>query len=87
MTMNITLTPDSEQFLQDQLATGKFESADAIVVEALRRMREYDEKMAELRRDVAAGIEQADEGLATDFTEATLERIKSKAKQRTQAAP
>jgi putative addiction module CopG family antidote len=81
--MNITLTPESEQYLRDQIAAGKFPSADAAVSEALRRMREYDAKMDELRRDIAVGIEQADQGLATDFTEATLERVKSKARQRT----
>jgi antitoxin ParD1/3/4 len=84
--MNISLTPDSEQYLRDQLAAGKFPSADAAVSEALRRMREYDEKLEELRRDIALGIEQADQGLATDFTEATLERVKSKARQRAEAA-
>jgi antitoxin ParD1/3/4 len=79
--MNITLTPDSEQYLRDQLAAGKFPSADAAVSEALRRMREYDRKMDELRRDIAVGIEQADQGLATEFNEATLERVKAKARQ------
>jgi len=79
--MNITLTPDSEQYLREQLATGKFPSADDVVSEALRRMRDYDQKMDELRREIALGIEQADQGLATEFTEATLERVRTKARQ------
>jgi antitoxin ParD1/3/4 len=81
--MNITLTPDSEQYLREQLAAGKFPSADAAVSEALRRMREYDSKMDELRRDITVGVEQADQGLVADFTEATLERVKLKARQHT----
>ena len=35
-----------------------------------------------LRRDIEVGIEQADEGLASEFTEATLERVKNKARQK-----
>jgi putative addiction module CopG family antidote len=78
--MNITLTPDSEQYLRDQLAAGRFPSADAAVSEALRRMRDYDRKMDELRRDGVIGIEQADQGLAVEFNEATIERVKAKAR-------
>ena len=80
-TMNISLTPDSEQYLRDQLAAGKFPSADAAVSEALCRMREYDRRMDELRREIAIGIDQADQGLAADFNEATLDRVRAKARQ------
>lgn len=79
--MNITLTPDSEQYLREQLAAGKFPSPDEVISEALRRMRLYDQKMDELRRDIDVGIEQADQGLATEFNEATLDRVKAKARQ------
>lgn len=79
--MNISLPPDSELYLREQLASGKFPSADEVVAEALRRMREYDQKMDELRRDIAIGIEQADQGLASEFNEATLDRVKAKARQ------
>ena len=79
--MNITLTADSEQYLREQLAAGRFPSADAAVSEALRRMREYELKMDEFRRDIATGLDQADRGLAVDFNESTLERIKAKGRQ------
>ena len=79
--MNITLSPDSEQYLREQLALGRFPSAEAAVSEALRRMCEFERKLDELRRDIGAGIAQADTGLTVDFNEATLERIKTKARQ------
>jgi putative addiction module CopG family antidote len=79
--MNIILAPDSEQYLREQIAVGNFPSADEAISEALRRMREYEMKMDQLRRDIAVGIEQADQGLAVEFNETTLERIKSKARQ------
>jgi antitoxin ParD1/3/4 len=79
--MNINLTPDSEQYLREQLASGKFPSADEAISEALRRMRDYEQKVEELRREIAVGIDQADRGLAVEFNEATLERAKVKARQ------
>lgn len=79
--MNITLTPDSEQYVREQLAAGKFPSADAAVSEAIRRVREYDRRMEELRHDIAIGIAECDQGLATPFNEATLEEVKAIARQ------
>ena len=80
--MNITLTPDSEHYLREQIASGKFPTADAVVSEALRRMREYDQMKDALRRDIAFGIDQADHGLATELNEATIDRVKAKVRQR-----
>jgi antitoxin ParD1/3/4 len=80
--MNITLTPDSERYLRDQLAAGKFPSADDVISEALRRMRDHEQKLDELRRDFALGIAQADQGLTPDFNEGTVERVKAKARQK-----
>jgi putative addiction module CopG family antidote len=77
--MNITLSPESEQYIREQLVAGKFPSADAAVSEALRRMRDHEQKLDELRRDIASGIAEADAGLATEFNEATLARIKANA--------
>ena len=82
--MNITLTPDSEHYLREQIASGKFPTADDVIAEALRRMREYDQKMDELRRDIAIGIEEAEQGLTTEFNEAVLERIKAKGREQLQ---
>jgi antitoxin ParD1/3/4 len=79
--MNIALTPDSEQYLREQLASGKYPSAEDVIAEALRRMRDDDRKMDDLRRDIAIGIEEADRGLTSEFNEATLERVKSRVKQ------
>jgi antitoxin ParD1/3/4 len=79
--MNITLAPDSEAYLQEQLAAGKFPSADVLVSEALRLMRDHERKLDELRRDIAVGIAQADQGLLTAFDESLLEKVKARARQ------
>ena len=84
--INITLPPDSERYLRDQFPSGKFSSADDVISEALRRMREYAQKVDGLSRDIA--IEQANQGVATKSnfarksSKATLVRVKSKARQK-----
>jgi len=64
--MNITLTPEMEQFVQDEIAAGMFASPDQVVAEALRLLRVQslspEAKLEALRRDIAIGIEQADRG-------------------------
>jgi len=79
--MNITLTQDSEQYLREQLAAGKSPSADAAVSAAILRMREYDRKMEELRREIAIGIAECDQGLTIEFDEAVLEEVKAAGRQ------
>jgi putative addiction module CopG family antidote len=37
--MNVTLTPESEKYLRDQIASGRFQSAEDVVAAALRRMQ------------------------------------------------
>ncbi len=63
------------------LEDGRFTSEDEVIDEALRLLQERDEqaKLANLRRDIAVGIEQADRGVLTPFDpHATLERVRSR---------
>jgi antitoxin ParD1/3/4 len=85
--MHITLDAGWEQYLRQQVHSGKYPSVDEVVHEALRLMREHEQKLDELRRDITIGIAQADARLATDFDDATLERIKTKARARMQSSP
>jgi antitoxin ParD1/3/4 len=60
--MTISLTPDLQQFVDSQVRDGKFRSADAAVAEAVRMMKEREEKLAWLRREVKKGTDQLDRG-------------------------
>jgi antitoxin ParD1/3/4 len=80
--MNITLDADWEQYVRKQIDAGKYPSADGVVHEALRIMREREQSIDELRRAIAVGIDQADQGLAVEFDDAALARIKTKACER-----
>ena len=79
--MTIQLSGDRELIVRAFIQDGRFASEDEVIDEALRLLQERDEqaKLAELRRDIAIGIEQADRGELAPFDpHATLERIRSR---------
>ncbi|MBD2065939.1 type II toxin-antitoxin system ParD family antitoxin [Leptolyngbya sp. FACHB-671] len=68
--MNVSLTPELEQFVHEKVKSGRYLSASEVVREALRLLEErdrlYQAKLAELQQDLAIGIEQADRGELID---------------------
>lgn len=64
--MNVSLTPELEQLINQKVATGMYHSASEVVREGLRLLREQDElkriRTEELRREVMIGMEQARRG-------------------------
>ena len=79
--MTIHLSGDREEIVRSFIEDGRFTSEDEVIDEALRLLQERDEqaKLADLRRDIAIGIEQADRGELAPFDpHATLERICSR---------
>jgi putative addiction module CopG family antidote len=67
----ITLSDDANQFVQDQLATGRFASIDEVVSKVLEeaRVRAAKAKLAELIRE---GIES---GPGVEFTEERFDKL------------
>lgn len=59
--LTISLTPEHDQFIQSQLQSSKYSSADALIREALElleeRHRHYEKWVEEARKKVAVGIE------------------------------
>ena len=79
--MTIHVSGEREQIVRNFLQDGRFASEDEVIDEALRLLQERDElaRLADLRRDIAIGIEQADRGELAPFDpHATLERIRSR---------
>lgn len=71
--MTLTLPPDLEQFVLEQIAHGQYPSADGLVEAALRLLRF---RYAGLRDLVRVGIDQSDRGEAAAFDPAaTLVRV------------
>jgi antitoxin ParD1/3/4 len=59
--MNINLTPQLEQYVQQKVATGRYNNASEVLREALRLMEERDQeretKLAALRQAIQQSID------------------------------
>jgi antitoxin ParD1/3/4 len=88
--MNVSLTPQLEALVQGKVASGLYNSASEVVREALRLLEESDRvrasRLAELRGDVAVGIDQLERGQSTRHDDASLhalaDDIKAKGRKR-----
>jgi antitoxin ParD1/3/4 len=64
--MIVSLTPEFERLVQEQVSSGRYSSASEVVQEALRLLQERDQLQGErlefLRAEIAKGIEAADQG-------------------------
>ena len=64
--MNVSLTPELERLINQKVQSGMYSSAREVVQEALHLLNMWDElrqqKLEQLRKDIAIGIAQADRG-------------------------
>ena len=64
--MLITLPPELEQFIQNQVASGKYASVNEVFLAGIKLLEErerlYQGQFEELRREVMVGVEEADRG-------------------------
>ncbi|HLM00817.1 MAG TPA: type II toxin-antitoxin system ParD family antitoxin [Pyrinomonadaceae bacterium] len=80
--MNITLTPELENLINEKVKSGKYDSPGEVIREGLRLLKEQDElkriRLEELRREVQKGIDDIREGRFTvyDSPEELGEEIK-----------
>lgn len=63
----VSLTPEMERFVEEQVRSGRYASANAIMEAGLRLLREEEE---ELRREVRVGLDQIERGQVVDGEEA-----------------
>ncbi len=79
--MMIQLSEEREQLVRSLMQDGGFASEDEVIDTALRLLQEHDEQamLAELRREIAIGLDEADRGELAPFDpHATLERIRAR---------
>ncbi|HLN31429.1 MAG TPA: type II toxin-antitoxin system ParD family antitoxin [Gemmataceae bacterium] len=85
--MNVSLTPELEQFVNQKVESGKYQTASEVIRDGLRLLVEREElhqtKLDELRREIAIGIEQADQGKVAPLNaKETLARLRKKRQSR-----
>ncbi len=68
--LTITVTPELEAFVRDRVASGRFDTASDVVREGLelleRREHEREAALAEIRAEIAVGLDQARAGELRD---------------------
>jgi len=78
--MNVTLSPETEKFINSQIQAGLFSSPDQLLEEAVRGMMIEDVDVEELDADTKAAIERAEaqfeRGEWTDFDTVAAEMRK-----------
>jgi antitoxin ParD1/3/4 len=64
--MNVSLTPELEELIQERVRSGRYHSASEVVREALRLLEDRDEmrrlRLDEMRKKIAAGLASLDRG-------------------------
>jgi putative addiction module CopG family antidote len=80
------LPPELGQFVEQQLALGKYQSEQELVVDAVRVLREVEAQQRQFQIDVQLGIEQLERGQANEYSLDELrdrfERLKDRARRR-----
>lgn len=60
--MSMSLPQDLQQFVQQEIASGRYQSEEDVVREGLRLLRERDRRLQALREDIQPALEQLDRG-------------------------
>ena len=80
--MNVSLTPELEQLVNEKVESGLYQTASEVVREALRLLKERDNVREHLRADVQAGLDALARGEGRPYDKASgrelAERVKSR---------
>ncbi|MEQ9548969.1 MAG: type II toxin-antitoxin system ParD family antitoxin [Coleofasciculus sp. G3-WIS-01] len=83
--MPITLPPELEQFINNQVASGKYASTDEVFLAGIKLLQErenlYKGRFEELRREIMVGVEEAERGELLD-AETVIIGLQEKLQQR-----
>ncbi len=72
--MNVSLTPELEEWIRKQVESGRYASASEVVREALRLM-DANQRRLRLERSFDDALEQHQRDGGTPLSEVTVERI------------
>ena len=66
VSMNVSLTPQLEQFIDKKVREGKYQTASEVIRDGLRLLAERDQRrtleLQRLRREIAVGLDQVENG-------------------------
>lgn len=80
--MNVSLTPELEQWVQHKVQSGLYGSSSEVVRDALRILHQFEEErirnLSSLRSDIQLGLEQLKAGRSKKMDAALIESIKKR---------
>jgi antitoxin ParD1/3/4 len=83
--MNVSLTPELEEFVSAKVETGRYNSASEVVREALRLLEEHDQaranRLAAFNQELGQRLDSLDKGNSVDPVMAR-KRLQQKSDQR-----
>lgn len=82
--MSISLPPDIEEFIRTEVASGRFESADDLLHEAISILKQRESQRDELRKDIQAAVEQIENGDYFEYDDTSLQGFLDELKQEAQ---
>ena len=82
MSMNVSLTPELENLVNNKVKSGMYQTASEVIREGLRLLRERDGRLTELRADIRAGFETVERGEYKDYDEEGVKRLAARVKAR-----
>jgi putative addiction module CopG family antidote len=77
-----TLPPDLDQFVADQVATGRYQSPEDLMVDAVRVLRQLDAQQKAFHNEVREGMGQLARGEYTEYDNAGLDKLFAGLKER-----
>lgn len=84
--MDVSLPPELEDYVGRKVESGLYPSASEVIHEGLRLLKENDElrqrQLEELRREIALGLEDFEQGRFSTFNEETLAEIQAEGRKR-----
>ncbi|WP_096598931.1 type II toxin-antitoxin system ParD family antitoxin [Calothrix sp. NIES-2100] len=85
--MNISFTPELEQFIQSQVTSGKYASTEEVIIAGIKLLEEresiYQGRFEELQREIMIGVEASERGEVIDG-EMVFHQLEQKLQQRRQ---
>lgn len=82
--MNVSLTPELEEFVSTKVESGRYHSASEVVREALRLLEERDQErqtqLAQFNRELSRRLDMLDQGYHVD-----PEQVRAKFQQKYEA--
>ena len=89
--MEVSLLPELQRFIEDQVRAGHYESTEAILNAAVARLQTEQEfvgeELGELKSEIAVAVEEAERGDVDDWDPEDLKRRMRERTRRRETAP